>query len=45
MYEQLGQYDTAIDHYRKCGELTLSEDTLNRAMDSIDRCRTKMTLR
>ncbi len=45
MYEQLGQYDTAIDHYRKCGELTLSKDTLNRAMDSIDRCRTKMTLR
>lgn len=41
MYEQLGQYDTAIDHYRNCEELTLSKDTLNRAMDSIDRCRKK----
>lgn len=44
MYEQMGQYEQAIEHYRKCGEMTLNKDTLSRAMDSIDRCRTKLTL-
>lgn len=44
MYEQQGRYADAINNYNECAKLTLSKDTLTRAMDSVDRCKTKQTL-
>lgn len=44
MYEQMKEYNKAIEYYKQCAELTLSKDTLNRAMESIERCRLKLTL-
>lgn len=44
MYEQQGQFKVAIDYYRDCAKRTLNKDTMNRALDSIERCKTKMKL-
>ncbi|MCB9226964.1 MAG: hypothetical protein H6578_07360 [Chitinophagales bacterium] len=44
MYEQLGDYSKAIENYKLSAKSTLSDDTLNRAMASIKRCETKMSL-
>lgn len=44
MYEQLGEYDKAIDRYRECARKTLNKDTLQRAKDSIQRCQEKKSL-
>lgn len=44
MYEQQGNYPEAIKNYRECARVTLNKDTLNRAMDSIERCQTKQTI-
>lgn len=44
MREQQGRFNEAIEAYRTCAQLTLSNDTLNRAKDSIARCENKKTL-
>lgn len=44
MYEQQGDYEKAIDFYKQCGRSTLAKETLDRAVASIDRCKTKQTL-
>ena len=41
MYEQQGKLDEAMDHYKKCALNTLDKNTLNRAKDSLDRCKMK----
>lgn len=44
MYEQQGKLDEAIDHYKKCALNTLDKNVLNRAKESIDRCKLKKEL-
>ncbi len=44
MYEQQGKLDEAIEQYKKCGLNTLNKDVLNRAKDSIARCKSKKEL-
>jgi len=44
MYEQQGKLDEAIDNYRKCALGTLDKNVLNRAKESIDRCKLKKDL-
>jgi tetratricopeptide (TPR) repeat protein len=44
MLEQQSNFDEAIEYYRKCALSTLNKDVLNRAKDSIDRCKTKKEL-
>lgn len=44
MLEQQGRLMEAKEAYRTCAQMTLNKDTLNRAIDSISRCETKMTL-
>lgn len=44
MCEQQGNLDEAIEYYRKCALSTLNKDVLNRAKDSIDRCKSKKEL-
>lgn len=44
MYEQTGNYEKAIEFYKQCGRQTLAKDTLDRALASIERCKTKQTL-
>ncbi|GHC54795.1 tetratricopeptide repeat protein [Ulvibacter litoralis] len=44
MYEQQGNLDEAITYYKKCGMNTLDKNVLNRAKDSIDRCKLKKEL-
>ncbi|MEP2935047.1 MAG: tetratricopeptide repeat protein [Gilvibacter sp.] len=44
MYEQIGELQKAIEHYQKAGKLTLSNDVLNRAKSSIERCKSKLDL-
>lgn len=44
MHEQSGEYDQAIENYTNCAKQTLSKDTLDRAMASIDRCKQKQKL-
>ncbi|MEM1136029.1 MAG: tetratricopeptide repeat protein, partial [Bacteroidota bacterium] len=44
MYEQLGEFDGAIKYYKDCARHTLNKDTLQRAMDSIERCKIKAGL-
>jgi tetratricopeptide (TPR) repeat protein len=44
MYEQMKDFNKAITFYKQCAEMTLSKDTLNRAMESMERCKLKMTL-
>lgn len=41
MYEQQGKLDKAMDFYKKCALNTLDKSTLNRAKDSLDRCKMK----
>jgi len=44
MYEQLGEFENAIDYYKKCAKLTLNKDTMNRALESVERCKVKLDL-
>lgn len=44
MYEQQGALQKAIEHYQMAGKLTLSNDVLNRAKSSIERCKSKLDL-
>lgn len=44
MHEQKGNYDQAIHYYKECGKATLAKDLLDRAIGSIERCKTKLTL-
>jgi len=44
MHEKLGNYNEAIEYYKKSGKATLAQNTLKNAMDSIERCKTKMRL-
>jgi tetratricopeptide (TPR) repeat protein len=44
MYEQQGELQKAIEHYQKAGKLTLSNDVLQRAKSSIERCKSKLDL-
>ena len=44
MYEQQGQLDEAIEHYRKAGLNTLDKGVLDRAKSSIERCKSKKEL-
>lgn len=44
MHEQQGKLDDAIAYYKKCGLHTLDKNVLNRAKDSIDRCKLKKEL-
>lgn len=43
MYEQQGQLDKAIEHYKKAGMNTLDKNVLDRAKTSIERCQAKKT--
>ena len=44
MLEQQTKLDEAIEYYKKCALSTLNKDVLNRAKDSIDRCKSKKEL-
>ena len=44
MYEQQGEIQKAIEHYQKAGQVTLSNDVLQRAKNSIERCKSKLDL-
>ena len=41
MYEQQGELDKAIEHYKKCALNTLDKNTLTRAKESLERCKMK----
>ncbi|GDX47823.1 hypothetical protein LBMAG25_06410 [Bacteroidota bacterium] len=44
MHELNEDLQTAIEYYTKCAKSTLNNDVLNRAKDSIQRCKTKLEL-
>ncbi|RMA64928.1 tetratricopeptide repeat protein [Ulvibacter antarcticus] len=44
MYEQQGKLDEAIEYFKKCALDTLDKNVLNRAKESIDRCKLKKEL-
>lgn len=44
MYEQQGKLDEAIEFYKKCALETLDHNVLNRAKESMDRCKLKKEL-
>lgn len=44
MNELQGDFSKAIEYYTKCAKTTLVKDTMDRAMLSIERCKTKQTL-
>ena len=44
MYEQLEEYNLAINYYRDAAKATMNDKSLKTAMDSIERCNTKMSL-
>jgi len=44
MHEQKGNFEQAIHFYKECGKATLAKDALDRAVASIERCKTKQTL-
>ena len=44
MYEQQGKLDDAIANYKQCALNTLDKNVLNRAKESIDRCKMKKEL-
>jgi tetratricopeptide (TPR) repeat protein len=44
MYEQQGKFDQAIEFYKKCALETLDHNVLNRAKESMDRCKLKKEL-
>lgn len=44
LYEQLEQYETAINYYKDTAKATMNDKTLQTALDSIKRCNTKMSL-
>ena len=44
MFEQQGEIQKAIEYYQKAGRLTLSNDVLDRAKNSIARCKSKLDL-
>lgn len=41
MYEQLGEFEKAIEYYRKCALDTLDQNVVDRAKQSITRCNSK----
>ena len=44
MYEQLEEYSMAITYYKDAAKATMNDKILKAAMDSIERCNTKMSL-
>lgn len=44
MHELNEDLQKAIEYYTKCAKSTLNNDVLNRAKDSIQRCKTKLEL-
>ncbi|WP_350287131.1 tetratricopeptide repeat protein [uncultured Croceitalea sp.] len=44
MYEQLEQYNMAIKYYKDAAKATINDKTMKAALDSIERCNTKMNL-
>ncbi len=44
MYEQQGDFDKAIEYFKKCALNTLDKNVLTRAKDSIERCKLKKEL-
>lgn len=44
MNELQGDFNKAIEYYTKCAKTTLAKETMDRAMVSIDRCKTKQSL-
>lgn len=44
MFEMLEEYDLAIKYYSDCAKSTLNNEVLNRAKDSIQRCKMKLEL-
>lgn len=44
MTELQGDFQKAIGYYTQCAKTTLVKDTMDRAMLSIERCKTKQTL-
>ncbi len=44
MNELQGDFSKAIEYYTQCAKTTLAKDTMDRAMLSIERCKTKQTL-
>jgi len=44
MYEQLGEFEKAIEYYRKCALDTLDQNVVDRAKQSITRCNSKKDL-
>ncbi|GAB4251759.1 MAG: hypothetical protein Kow0079_05990 [Vicingaceae bacterium] len=44
MFEQLEEYDLAIKNYQNAAKLTLDNAALDRYMNSIERCKKKLTL-
>lgn len=44
MHELKGNLEQAMHFYKECGKATLAKDTLDRAVASIERCKTKLLL-
>ncbi|MEM9646903.1 MAG: hypothetical protein AAF969_00370 [Bacteroidota bacterium] len=44
MYEQLEEYNLAITYYRDAAKATMNDKNMRTAMDSMERCNTKMSL-
>lgn len=44
MHELQGNFNEAIEFYTKCAKTTLIKETMDRAISSMERCRTKMAL-
>lgn len=44
MYENLGEYTRAISNYKECARLTFNKATMDKAMESVERCNVKMKL-
>ncbi len=44
MHENKGNFEQAMHFYKECGKATMSKETLDRAIGSIERCKTKLSL-
>jgi len=44
MYEQLEEYNLAINYYKDAAKATMNDKTMKAAMDSIERCNIKISL-
>ena len=44
MYEQLEEYNMAINYYKDAAKATMNDKTMRAAMDSIERCNIKASL-